>query len=124
LITPPINIPDGGYELKFDLGLTDYANSNPIEDPTSQQDDKFIVAMSGAQDMSNPVILREWNNTGSEYVYNQIPHTGTEVTLFLTGVSGIKFFAFYGESTASAETTTSLWITCRYVRLPPPPSLP
>ncbi|MCB5267307.1 MAG: hypothetical protein LHW46_04245, partial [Candidatus Cloacimonetes bacterium] len=22
LITPPINIPDGGYELKFDLGLT------------------------------------------------------------------------------------------------------
>ena len=101
LITPPINIPDGGYELKFDLGLTDYANSNPIEDPTSQQDDKFIVAMSGAQDMSNPVILREWNNTGSEYVYNQIPHTGTEVTLFLTGVSGIKFFAFYGESTAS-----------------------
>ncbi|MDD4147570.1 MAG: choice-of-anchor J domain-containing protein, partial [Candidatus Cloacimonetes bacterium] len=101
LVTPPVALPDGGYELKFDLGLTDYANSDPIEDPTSQQDDKFIVAMSDTPNMSNPVTLREWNNTGSEYVYNQIPHTGTEVTLYLTGVSGTKYFAFYGESTVS-----------------------
>ena len=101
LVTPPVNLPDGSYELKFDMGLTDYANSNPIEDPTSQLDDKFIVAVSDFQDMSNPTTLREWNNTGSEYVYNQISHTGEEVTLFLTGMTGIKFFAFYGESTVS-----------------------
>ena len=58
--------------------------------------------MSDDPNMTNPTLLREWNNTGSQYVFNNIPHTGTEVTLFLTGVTGTKYFAFYGESTVSA----------------------
>ncbi|MDD3103723.1 MAG: choice-of-anchor D domain-containing protein, partial [Candidatus Cloacimonetes bacterium] len=102
LVTPAVTIPADGYEIKFDLGLTDYANSNPIEFPNGQQDDRFIVAMSDDPNMTNPTLLREWNNTGSQYVFNEIPHTGTEVTLFLTGVTGTKYFAFYGESTVSA----------------------
>ncbi|MBP7117634.1 MAG: choice-of-anchor D domain-containing protein, partial [Candidatus Cloacimonetes bacterium] len=101
LITPPIAIPADGYELKFDLGLTDYGNSNPIEDTTSQLDDKFIVVMSDTPTMANPVILREWNNAGSQYVYNAIPNTGSEVSIILSGVTGTKYFAFYGESTVS-----------------------
>jgi len=99
LITPPINIPSLDYELQFSLGLTDYTNPSPIEDLNSQLDDKFIVAMSDTRNMANPVILREWNNAGSEYVYNQIPHTGLVSSIPLTGVTGIKYFAFYGEST-------------------------
>jgi hypothetical protein len=99
LITPPISIPADGYEIKFDLGLTDYGNGNPIEDPTSQLDDKFIVAISDSPDMASPTILREWNNNGSEYVFNQIPNTGMNVIIPLTGISGTKYFAFYAEST-------------------------
>jgi hypothetical protein len=99
LITPPIAIPADGFELKFDLGLTDYANANVIEDLTSQLDDKLIVVMSDSPNMTNPVILREYNNSGSEFVYNNIPNTGTSVTLPLIGITGTKYFAFYGEST-------------------------
>ncbi len=99
IISPPIAIPATGYELKIDLGLTDYGNGNPIEDPTSQLDDKFIVAISSSPDMSNPTILREWNNSGSEYVYNEIPNTGTTAILDLDGYVGTYYVAFYGEST-------------------------
>ncbi|MDD4667257.1 MAG: choice-of-anchor D domain-containing protein, partial [Candidatus Cloacimonetes bacterium] len=101
LITPPIAIPATGYEMKFNLGLTDYYNSDPIEDPEDQMDDKFIVLMSDTPTMANPVILREWNNSGSEYVYNAIPNTGIEVSINLSDITGTKYFAFYGESTVS-----------------------
>lgn len=98
LITPPINVPGESYELQFSLGLTDYTNPSPIEDPTAQQDDRFMVLMSDTRNMANPVVLREWNNSGSSDVYNQIPFTGMVASIPLTGISGIKYFAFYGES--------------------------
>ena len=101
LISPPIDIPADGYELKFDLGLTRYNNAEPIQDPTSQEDDKFIVAMATNPGMTDAVILREWNNTGSDFVYNAIPHTGTDVSIILDDVVGTIFLAFYGESTVS-----------------------
>lgn len=101
LITPPLAIPATAHELKFDLGLTDYANGDPIEDFNAQQDDKFIVAISASPAMSNPTILREWNNSGSAYVYNAIPNTGTSVILDLSGYSGTQYIAFYAESTLS-----------------------
>ncbi|MDD2210752.1 MAG: choice-of-anchor D domain-containing protein [Candidatus Cloacimonetes bacterium] len=118
LLSPPINIPTTGYELKFDLGLTDYANSNPIEDPTSQLDDKFIVAMSNNPNMSNPVLLREWNNSGSDDVFNEIPNTGTTITIPLTEISGTIYFAFYGESTLS-NGDNDLFVDNVIVRVPP-----
>ncbi|HPI26632.1 MAG TPA: choice-of-anchor J domain-containing protein, partial [Candidatus Cloacimonadota bacterium] len=46
-----------------------------------------------------PTILREWNNSGSEYVYNEIPNTGTTAILDLDGYVGTYYVAFYGEST-------------------------
>lgn len=98
LITPPIAIPADGFELKFDLGLTRY-NATTAVDPAQQLDDKLIVVMSDSPNMTNPVILREYNNSGSDFVYNNIPNTGTSVTLPLNGITGIKYFAFYGEST-------------------------
>ncbi|MDD4231763.1 MAG: choice-of-anchor D domain-containing protein [Candidatus Cloacimonetes bacterium] len=101
LITPPINIPEGEYVLQFDLGLTDYSNSDPIEDPEGQLDDKFIVAISDNPEMSNPSILLEANNTTSALRYNNIPHTGINVIANLSDFSGIKYIAFYGESTQS-----------------------
>ena len=101
LVTPPISIPADGYELKFDLGLTDNATSNPIDNPTGQPDDKFMVLVSDYPTMAGATPLRTWDNDSSEYVYNAISHTGSTVTLPLTGISGTKYFAFYGESTVT-----------------------
>ena len=61
-------------------------------------------------EMSDPVILREWNNTGSEYIYNDIPHTGENVTIPLTDVDGMFFIAFYGESTLSSDGDNDLMV--------------
>jgi len=101
LVTPPIAIPAGDYELKFDLGLTDYGNSNPIEDPAGQLDDRFIVAISDSPTMENPTILREWNNSGSEYVFNAISHLGETQIIDLSAYTGTYYVAFYAESTVS-----------------------
>ncbi len=100
LVTPPVNIPADGYELKFDMGLLDW-NGTIAPVAGEQADDKLIIVMSDSPTMSNPTILREWNNNGSVDVYDNIPHTGANYSVELTGISGTKYFAFYGESTVT-----------------------
>lgn len=103
LVTPSIYIDNADANLMFDIALTDYRNSDPIEDATAQADDRFIVFVS--PDNGNTWSLshaREWNNTGSEYVYNEIPNTASTVTMSLADYAGDTIrIAFYGESTAS-----------------------
>jgi len=99
LVTPEINVTDG-YQFSFDLALTDYGNSDPIENPTAQEDDRFVVLVFADNAWS---ILREWNNSGSEFVYNAIPATGQTIDdIDISAYAGkaVKF-AFYGESTAN-----------------------
>ncbi len=100
LISPPINIPTQGYELKFDLGLTLRNSVNPI-DPTASQDEKLLVLVSDTPIMKDTTILREYNNLGAEYVFNEIPHTGASYSIPLEGISGIKYFAFLGITSTS-----------------------
>ncbi len=100
LITPPVNIPATGYELKFDMGLVDW-NGTVAPGAGEQADDRLLVVMSDSPTMSNPTILREWNNTGSPYVFDAIPAAGANYTIELTGITGTKYFAFYGESTVA-----------------------
>ncbi|MCB5272255.1 MAG: choice-of-anchor J domain-containing protein, partial [Candidatus Cloacimonetes bacterium] len=119
LITPPIAIPADGHELRFDLGLTKWNNSIPIEDNTAQEDDRFMVLVSDSANMSNATILQEWNNSGSEYVFNSIPHTGTSVIIDLTGHTGDKYFAFYGESTITGNGDNDLFVDNVMVRETP-----
>ena len=98
LVTPEFNL---SQNLSFDLALTDYNNEDPIEDPTAQADDRFIVLIY-ADDAWH--ILREWNNSGSDYVYNTISTTGENVTINLSAYYGKKVqIAFYGESTSSSD---------------------
>ncbi|GAB1366915.1 hypothetical protein MASR1M36_17860 [Candidatus Cloacimonadaceae bacterium] len=100
LVTPPIAIPGAGYELKFDLALTTYSTiASPT--PGQQADDKFYVLVSDSPLMTAPTILRQWDNSGSEYVYDTISNTGENHTISLTGYTGTKYLAFYGESTVS-----------------------
>ena len=105
LITPAIPIPemeegDPGFQMYFSLALTKYSGTLVEVDKTQQQDDRFIVLVSN-DNGANWTILREWNNTGSEYVYNDIAVAGEEVDpIDLSAYAGQTILlAFYGEST-------------------------
>ncbi len=103
MVSPLLNIPMGAM-LSFDLGLTDYANSNPItSDPsgTTGTDDQFAILISDGTSWSNANLVRKWDNAGSSYVYNNISATGEKVLLDLSAYPGYKYLAFYGASSAS-----------------------
>jgi hypothetical protein len=97
LVTPEFKL---SQNLSFDLALTKYNSENAVVD-TLQADDRFVVLIY-ADNAWN--ILREWNNSGSEYVYNRISTTGENVAIDLSAYNGKKVkLAFYGESTSSTD---------------------
>ena len=102
LVTPTL-LMDDNVELSFDLALTKYSgNLQPVVD-TLQQDDVFAVLIT-TNGGSSWTVLRQWDNTGSEYVYNNIvcSATGENVKIKLSSYAGQNIaVAFYGESTAS-----------------------
>ena len=105
LVTPEFT---ASQDLTFDLALTDYYNANPIEDDTAQDDDRFVVLVYADEAWH---ILREWNNSGSTYVYNDISNTGENVSIALTDYYGMDVkIAFYGESTVSNNGDNDLHI--------------
>ena len=87
--------------FSFDLSIssTDYSNH---EIQTNGTDDRFVVLIT-ADDGRIWNNLREWNNTGSEFVYNNIsPYTFHQESIDLSGYVGQTVrIAFYGESTES-----------------------
>lgn len=102
LVMPEMFIEEN-TQLTFDLALTDYNNADPIEDPTAQTDDRFIVlaSMDGGESWE---VLRQWDNQGSEDVFNEITNAsaGQAVVIDLSGYADQNItLAFYGESTAS-----------------------
>ncbi|MBO7481698.1 MAG: T9SS type A sorting domain-containing protein [Bacteroidales bacterium] len=100
LVTPSIVMDvDAKAQLKFDLALNKCSGSIEPVDATQQMDDKFVVLIS-TDDGSTWTILRQYDNEGSVYVYNNIATTGEEVVIEYTNYidSNVKI-AFYGEST-------------------------
>lgn len=118
LVTPPINVPAGTYELLFAACLVTWNTSNSPT-PGGQYDDRLLVVMSDSPDMSNPTILREWNNTGSADIFDQIPAEGEYYLVPLTGVAGIKYFAFFAESQVT-NANNDLMIDNVIIRQQPP----
>lgn len=100
LVTPPIAIPASGYELKFDVGLTAYGATTAVL-AGGQPDDKFMVLISDSPMMTNPTVLKEWNNSGSANVYDAISNVGENHIIDLDAYVGTKYIAFYGESSVS-----------------------
>ncbi len=95
LVTPEFTFNTSG-SLSFDLAQTSYNNSNV---PNGERtDDRFIVLIFSDDQWT---ILREWNNTGSDYVFNDITNTCQTISdIDLSAYVGrtVKI-AFYGEST-------------------------
>ncbi|HRY83264.1 MAG TPA: choice-of-anchor D domain-containing protein [Candidatus Cloacimonadota bacterium] len=117
LVTPQINVPVETHELKFDAALMAWNGTAPATGTLA--DDRFLVVMSESPLMTNPTILREWNNTGSPYVLNSIPNTGMNYSIPLTGISGLKYFAFYAESTVSGNGDNDFMIDNVVIQLAP-----
>ena len=101
LVSPKIEVAND-YTFTFDLALTKWSSLTAV-DPTEQADDKFVVLIS-TDDMATWTILRQWDNEGSAFVYNDIAcsASGESVTINISSYVGQNVhIAFYGESTAS-----------------------
>ena len=99
LVLPEL-VMENNVQLQFDMALTAYSGTL-VEPATTGDDDRFIVLINANGAWS---ILREWNNSGSEYVYNNIASTaeGETVMIDLSAYAGQTIaIAFYGESTVS-----------------------
>ena len=107
LITPSVEV-GTGYGLNFDLALTAYSGTGAASGTCD--DDRFVVLIS-TDNEATWSILREWNNSGSAYVYNNIALAGENVTIDLSAYAGqtVKV-AFYGESTVSGNGDNNMHI--------------
>ena len=109
LVTPVVHI-ENDCELSFELALTQYYGTMQPVDPTLQPDDRFVV-LASTDNGKNWTILREWNNTGSTYVYNDISVDGEDVVIDLAAYQGTNLMvAFYGESTVANNGDNNLHI--------------
>ena len=107
LLTPTIAM-DANVRLTFDLALTAYSGTGAASGTCD--DDKFVVLIS-TDNGATWTILRQYDNAGSEYVYNNIPTAGEEVAIDLTSYSTDNvIIAFYGESTVGGNGDNNLHI--------------
>ena len=100
LVTPSL-VMENNVWLTFDLALTNYSGDLPAVYAGHQADDKFVVLIT-TDNGTTWSILRQWDNAGSEYVYDNIACSavGEDVIIDLSSYAGQSIaIAFYGEST-------------------------
>lgn len=97
LITPAIVLEEPAM-LSFDLALTAFSGTGAA---AAAPDDRFVVLIS--TDGQHWTILREWNNTGSVDVYDEIPTAGANYQIEIGDeyAGNSIMIAFCGESTVS-----------------------
>lgn len=102
LITPLLNITDDSQSLVFDLAFLKYSQPpTGIPPALTGVDDRFAVLIGDGFTWSTANIVREWNNSGSQYVLNDLSPWGQKVVIPLTGHTGHLRIAFYGESSVT-----------------------
>ena len=100
IISPAIEV-NGNVQLSFDMALTKSSTAHTAITAGNQADDKFAVLIT-TDNGTTWSVLRQWDNTGSADVYDNISTDGAEYTINLSAYSGHGiYFAFYGESTVS-----------------------
>ena len=93
---------EANTQLTFDLAIT--RSSCAEKTPGAQDDDKFVVLIS-TDSMATWTILRQWDNAGSAYVFDNISNTGEEVVIELSAYAGENaHIALYAESTSGNTT--------------------
>ena len=103
LVTPSLTI-ENGYVLSFDMAYTKYssgsANNAPVLGCTTH---RFAVLIS-TDNMATWSILREWNNSGSEYVLDEIAQDGSSsANIDLSAYAGEGIYiAFFVHSETSS----------------------
>jgi hypothetical protein len=102
LITPQFLFNEDSDYLSFDLARLK-CNQTPDGTPpdTTGIDDRFAVLISDGYTWSTSNIVREWNNSGSPYVLNNISLWGERICIPLNGLTGHKKIAFFAGSTTS-----------------------
>jgi len=91
---------DENVQLSFTMALSKSTTAY-TDIATTGVDDKFAVLIS-TDDGATWSVLRQWDNAGSEYVYNNIALYGEEVILNLSAYANQKIrIALYGASTTS-----------------------
>lgn len=102
LISPLLNVSDPDFWLTFDLAWLK-SGQPPTGTPPDLAgvDDRFVVLIGDGFSWSTADIVREWNNTGSDYVLNNISPNGEKVAIPLTDHTGRIRIAFYAGSTVS-----------------------
>ncbi len=101
LISPLLNVSDPNFWLIFDLAWlkSDQPPTGTPPDP-SGVDDRFAVLIGDGFSWSTANIVREWNNTGSDFVLNNINPFGEKVAIPLADHTGHIRIAFYAGSTS------------------------
>ena len=102
LITPSIFI-DNNFTLSFDVAYTKYDSYGSNIAPATGGPHKLYVLIS-TDNKATWTILREWNNTGSAYVLDEIAQTGQTVNdISLSPYTGqTAFIAFLGVSSTTS----------------------
>ncbi|MDD4309333.1 MAG: hypothetical protein PHO32_03055 [Candidatus Cloacimonetes bacterium] len=104
-ISPLFNVPSDDFVIEFDLALLKY-NQPPTGTPPALTgtDDRFAVLIGDGFTWSTANIVKEWNNSGSVYVYNNIPVNGNTIRIPLSGHTGrIKIAIFAGSTISNAD---------------------
>lgn len=101
-ISPMLNIPNNDCVVEFDMALLK-SDQPPTGTPPALTgaDDRFAVLVGDGYTWSTANIVKEWNNTGSDYEFNNIAINGQKVRIPLSGYTGRIRVAIYAGSTIS-----------------------
>ncbi len=99
MISPLFDIPSDDYVLEFDAAVLRY-NQPPDGTPPNyaNEDDQFAILIGDGYNWSLANIVREYNNSGSEYVLHDIPTTSETISISLAGHTGYKRIAIFAGS--------------------------
>lgn len=104
MVTPSVTVPANGT-LSFDVALTAYnGDGAPSSSNMPTANSRFVVLVSNS-DLATWTILREWNNTGSSDVLNDISNTGNTFSVDLSAYENDNVrVAFYIEHSGSGDS--------------------
>ena len=99
MVTPSMTLSEG-YALNFDAAYTGDGSysTNPVTGCTTH---RFAVLIS-TDNKAHWTILREWNNSGSGYVLDNISPNGQTMNIDLSAYAGeTAYIAFFGHAESS-----------------------